>query len=91
MNVKKHAMAGTLESSDIFLEIYPNSGKIEIELQSIVLRQYGDDIKRIIAETLTSNGVTGALVKANDRGALGCVIRARVETVLARAGKECGQ
>ena len=42
-----------------------------------------EDIRDVLAE----NGVQNAAVRVTDRGALECVIRARVETALLR-GKE---
>lgn len=88
MEVKRNAVAGTLESSDIFLEVFPKDGGIEIELQSIVMQQYGEEIKQVIADTVRAHSVDNVLIRANDRGALECVIRARVETALVRAGKD---
>ncbi|MCC8189493.1 MAG: citrate lyase acyl carrier protein [Planctomycetes bacterium] len=88
MSVVHRAIAGTLESSDIFLEVFPHQGGIRIDLTSTVMQQFGPEIERVIRETLAAHGVTDILVKADDRGALDCVIRARVETALARAGRE---
>ena len=36
MKIKKVATAGTLESSDIFVQVEPNENGIELELHSIV-------------------------------------------------------
>ncbi len=88
MSLDKPAQAGTLESSDIMVTVAPvppGSG-IAIELESNVLAQYGDAIRRVITETLVAYGVADAAVRAVDRGALDCTIRARVAAALARAG-----
>ena len=91
MEITGNAVAGTLESSDVFLEIRPNDKGIEIELNSIVMNQYGDEIRDVIKDVLKEMRVENAHVRANDRGALECVIRARVQTAVLRAGKEAAQ
>lgn len=91
MEIVKSAMAGSLESSDVFLEIAPHDKGVEIELNSIVMNQYGEEIREVIGDVLGKMGVANARVRANDRGALECVIRARVETAILRAGKEAGK
>jgi len=80
------ASAGTMESSDAYVEIEPGTG-LEIALESVVAQQFGDAIRQVVSEVLTENGVENAKVRVVDRGALECVIRARVETALCR-GKE---
>ncbi|HUX47398.1 MAG TPA: citrate lyase ACP, partial [Desulfosporosinus sp.] len=40
MKITKVAKAGTLESNDILIMVMPNeSGKVELELESIVMQQ----------------------------------------------------
>lgn len=85
MKIIKPAVAGTLESSDAFVAVEP-SDDIAIGLESIVFDRFGEDILRSVREVLLQFGVTGAKVSVNDRGALDCVIRARVETAIRRAG-----
>ena len=83
--VKKKASAGTLESSDVYVEIEPSAEGLVIDLQSVVQAQYGDAIEAAVREVLQENGVERANVKVMDRGALECVIRARVETEVLRS------
>lgn len=83
--IVKRAVAGTLESSDVFVEIEPNESGMKIEIDSVVEKQFGESILRSAREVLAEQGVENALVKITDRGALDCVIRARVETAVARA------
>ena len=78
------AAAGTLESSDVYVEIEPCGRGIEIQLESIVKAQFGEAIETAIRETLASCGVERAKLTVSDRGALDCVLRARVETAVAR-------
>ena len=88
MEIKNTAMAGTLESSDISITIEANDNGIEINLKSSVEKQFGKQIRRVIEETLKELGVKKAWVTANDKGALDCVIKARVQTAVIRATGE---
>ena len=89
MEIKKTAMAGTLESSDITIVIEPNQeNKVSIALISSVEKQFGDQIKKVILDTLKELNVESAIVRVNDKGALDCVIKARVETAVLRAAGE---
>jgi citrate lyase subunit gamma (acyl carrier protein) len=85
MKILQNSVAGTLESSDIMINVEPGSGEIEIDLQSIVEKQFGREIRRAIRETLESMDVKNVRIKAVDKGALDCVIRARVKTAVYRA------
>ena len=67
MKIEKVARAGTLESNDIVIMVYPNENDtVEIELESIVMQQFGTRIREVIQETLKSLGVTSVKVKAQD-------------------------
>ena len=85
MEIIKTSIAGTMESSDIMITLEPKAGGLEIEVQSIVEKQFGREIRRVISETLTELGITQAKVTAVDKGALDCAIRARVKTAVYRA------
>jgi len=87
-NLIKTAQAGTLESSDIMITVAPGSqgSGVVIELQSIVMAQYGDDIRLTLEKTVAQQDCTDIYIKALDRGALDCTIRARILTALSRAG-----
>ena len=87
MEIVRNASAGTMESSDVYVEIEPAKEGLEIRLESVVQVQFGDSIEAVVREVLQENGVENAAVRVVDRGALECVIRARVETALLR-GKE---
>jgi len=86
----KNAVAGTLESGDIQVQIAPNENNgLQINLESSVAFQFGEQIKKVITETLVDLGIDNALVQANDKGALDCTIRARVTAAAVRAtGKD---
>ena len=83
--IVRHAHAGTLESSDVYVELAPREEGIELELESAVLAQFGGEIRAAVLETLSEQGIDRAWVRLVDKGALDCVIRARVETAAQRA------
>lgn len=88
-----NAHAGTLESGDILVNISPAESKsVEINLDSTVACQFGEQIKQVIADTLKELGVDGVIIDATDKGALDCTIRARVTAAVVRAtGKDVWQ
>ena len=87
MEIKKLATAGTMESSDAYVEIEPGNGQVQVILESVVAQQFGDAIRTVVMEVLQEQDVDSANVRIVDRGALECVLRARVETAVIR-GKE---
>ena len=84
----KVASAGTLESSDVYVEIEPWNEGIRVEVESVVKEQFGDAIEAVVLEVLEQSGVAHAKVSVSDRGALDCVIRARVEAAVLRGKGE---
>ena len=88
MDISKCASAGTLESSDAYVEIEPTQGGLSIRLESVVQKQFGEKIQTVIREVLEEHGIENAEVRVIDRGALECVIRARVETAVLRGKGE---
>lgn len=86
MHILRSAVAGTLESSDAYVRIAPYDGQgIELEIESVVLAQYGPAIRRCVLETLAALGISSCRVAIQDRGALDCVLEARVEAAALRA------
>ena len=81
------ATAGTLESSDAYIEVEP-ADSLLLEIDSVVLEQYGEAIRQVAKNTLQEQGVQAAKVRIVDRGALDCVIAARLETAILRGSKE---
>lgn len=86
MEIRKSAMAGTLESSDAMVTVEPGEG-ITLELSSSVMNQYGRQIRATILETLERLDVKDAHVTVIDKGALDCTLKARVECAVYRS---CG-
>lgn len=88
MELKKPAMAGTMESSDIMVTLRPNPGNgIEIDVQSDVKVLFGDAIEATIREVLARFSVSDASVSVVDKGALDFVIRARMQCAICRAAE----
>lgn len=85
----QRATAGTLESSDVFVSLEPNASGLDIEIDSVVLGQFGDAIRKVVEEVLAEQEVHSARLSIVDRGALDCVIRARVETAVLRGKGVC--
>lgn len=85
MKLIKTAIAGTLESSDAQVIVEPGEAGIELELTSSVMNQYGRQIRQVVLETLERLDVTQAKVTVNDKGALDCTLKARVEAAVYRS------
>lgn len=88
MDIKVRASAGTMESSDAYVEIEPAEKGIRLEVESVVLAQFGDQIRETVLDVLNQQGVENAAVRIIDRGALECVIRARVEAAVGRGRRD---
>ena len=84
MKVVKTATAGTVESSDVLVTIAPQGEGIQIDLNSTVEKQFGKAIRDAVTQTLAELDIQNAAVTLVDKGALDCVIRARVETAVRR-------
>lgn len=86
LEIRRKSVAGTLESSDVLVEIEPGSG-VTVELESVVMMQFGAAIEKTVREVLQEFAVENALLRVVDRGALDCTIRVRVETAIKRAAE----
>ena len=74
MELKKAAMAGTVESSDAQITVEPGTNGIELNIESSVIQQYGRQIKAVVLETLKKLDVKNAKVSVVDKGALDCTL-----------------
>ncbi len=83
MDITKRASAGTMESSDAYVQVEPGD-ELALEIESVVLAQFGEEIEAVVRDVARELGVERALIRVMDRGALDCVLRARVETALLR-------
>jgi citrate lyase subunit gamma (acyl carrier protein) len=87
MNLKKRAIAGTMESSDAMIEVIPWDQALEINLKSDVEKQYGGQILDLVKKVLKEENIEKACINIVDKGALDFTISARLKTALYRASK----
>lgn len=89
MEIRKTASAGSIESNDVLVLVKPgDAAGVTVAIDSIVIKQFGKQIEKVVREVAASLGVLRASFQLNDRGALDYIIRARVETAIRRAAKE---
>ena len=83
-------MAGTLESSDAMVTVEPaaEGEGIEFVLDSVVIHQYGNQIRKVVLETLRRLDVQDAKIAVVDKGALDCTLKARVECAVYRSADQ---
>ena len=85
MKIIREALAGTQESSDLMVKILPADGELEVVIHSEVIKQFGDQIRQVVQETLRALDVRQGIIMVDDKGALDCVIRARLQSAILRA------
>ena len=85
MEIKKPAVAGTLESSDCMVTVEPGDGKVDFTLDSAVAHQFGNEIRKVALDTLENLGVDNVRISIVDKGALDCTIKARIEGAVYRS------
>ncbi|EHC82491.1 Citrate lyase gamma chain [Salmonella enterica subsp. enterica serovar Montevideo str. S5-403] len=91
MKINQLAVAGTLESGDVMIRIAPlDTQDIDLQISSSVEKQFGEAIRATILEVLSRYDVRGVQLNVDDKGALDCILRARLETLLAR-GRHNGE
>lgn len=88
MKIIKAALAGTFESSDLLVKVSPSDEGLDVVINSEVIKQFGEQITAVVHETLAALGVTEGMVIVDDKGALDCVIRARVQCAVLRGAQE---
>ena len=88
LKLKKAAVAGTLESSDVMISVEPGcQGATEIEITSEVKELFGKAIEQTVRDVLQEFQVESAYVVVRDKGALDFAIRARMECAVCRAAE----
>ncbi len=86
MDIKKRATAGTMQSSDLMVQVEP-ADRLEVAIESTVKKQFEHLIRARIDEVLARHAVTRGRISVTDRGALDYAIEARVEAALRRAAE----
>lgn len=84
MKIIQAALAGTLESSDLMVKVYPQESGLDIVIDSEVMKQFGEQITTVVKETLNAFNITHGQIIVNDKGSLDCVIRARMQAAIIR-------
>lgn len=87
MKIVREALAGTMESSDLMVKIAPAEGELDVVVHSEVIKQFGDQIRKVVNETLRAMEIRQGLIIIEDKGALDCVIRARLQSAILRAAE----
>ena len=87
MKIVREALAGTMESSDLMVRIAPAEEGLEVSIHSEVMKQFGDQILQVVHATLDAMDVHQGFIIIEDKGALDCVIRARLQSAVLRAAE----
>lgn len=86
MKIMKPAQAGSLLSNDVYIQLYPNEyNRIDIDLKSVVIKQFKDAILKVLYDTLAAHDVTSCRLVVQDQGALDYVLKARLESAIIRS------
>ena len=64
---------------------YTHLGSVEFSLESAVINQYGNQIRKVVLQTLENLDVKDVKISVVDKGALDCTIKARVEGAVFRS------
>jgi citrate lyase subunit gamma (acyl carrier protein) len=86
MEIRRRATAGTMQSSDLMVQVEP-SERLEVVIESTVKKQFEHLIRARVDEVLARHAVTRGAITVTDRGALDYAIEARVEAALRRAAE----
>jgi citrate lyase subunit gamma (acyl carrier protein) len=87
VRISKDAMAGTLESSDLIVKVAPRDIGREVVIISSVMSQFGDQINEVVTDALDKLGLSAGEIVIEDKGALDCTIRARVQAAVLRGAE----
>ena len=70
MDIVRPAIAGILESSDCQVTVEKGEGNVDFSMESSVINQYGNQIRKVELETLKNLGVSDVKLTIVDKGAL---------------------
>ncbi len=79
----KKGIAGTIESNDVKITV-EEALDLQIKIESIVFEFYGDQIMKVIKDTLDELQIDKVHVLVQDKGALDYTIKSRLMTALER-------
>ncbi|MCD6363408.1 MAG: citrate lyase acyl carrier protein [Synergistetes bacterium] len=80
------AQAGSLESCDALITVreQPEGSGVKISIEGTSKYRFGEHIRKLIEEALSSLGEKDIEVQVQDNGALDPTLRARLETAILR-------
>ena len=85
MKLAKMSIAGSLESNDALITVQPVDKRgVELVIESIVEKQFRDRIEKAVRQVLKDYDIDGVYVRVQDRGALDCTLKARMEAAILR-------
>ena len=83
--VVREGVAGTEGKMDLMVSVSPGEGGLQVEVEGKDVEFFGEDIKRVVVETLKGMGIESARVKVVEKTPLDFTIRARVRAAALRA------
>ena len=84
MSASTKVTAGSLESNDVLIVLEEHSSGTTIDVQSIVLAQFGTQIEATVKDMLEKFQLNNVRVQVQDKGAYDCTLRARMEAAIMR-------
>ena len=79
---------GLLNPAICLLPLAPaQNGNMDIIVESIMEKQFRRRIRNMAMALFSGNDITEAMVRIQERGALECILRARMETAIERTKK----
>lgn len=90
VKIVKPAVAGTLESEDVMVTVEPieQGSGVEVELDSIVIKQYRERIKNVVMQVLNEMDITDVHINVVDKGAKDLILKNRIESAVENAMKK---
>jgi citrate lyase subunit gamma (acyl carrier protein) len=90
--ILREAKAGLDERGDVLVCLSPagESSGVQIDIESTLMSLFGDQIRASVLDVIEGYGLNDLKLTVRDQGALDYAIRARVQTAIERAVKECG-
>ena len=91
MKIVRSAVAGTLESSDCIVTVFPACEGTELEYSGANSVIFGKRTAALVDDILKEYKVTCARISICDQGAIEITLRARLKAALERAAGEEGE
>ena len=76
---------GIFVVTDDEVTVEPGEGKVDFSLESSVINQYGNQLRKVALETLKNLDIDNVRITIVDKGALDCTLKARIEGAVFRS------